>query len=145
MNISTRTFTALCLKRLITITGIRRKRGTIRKKIGVTPTTDQAGGGHAHCGMMIYLGDNWPQKYRGKLFTCNLHGLRINSDRLERNGATYIGKHEPDFLPHDGSLVPRDRAMLRGRRRCIRCGLVGHRASVMKMTGFIGRRGGSLR
>lgn len=68
------------------------------KKIGVTPTTDLAGGGHAHCGMMIYLGDNWPQKYRGKLFTFNLHGLRINSDRLERSGATYVGKHEPDFF-----------------------------------------------
>ena len=68
------------------------------KKIGVTPSTDQAGGGHAHCGMMIYLGDNWPRKYRGKLFTLNLHGLRVNSDRLERSGATYVGKHEPDFL-----------------------------------------------
>ncbi|MEO8494877.1 MAG: PVC-type heme-binding CxxCH protein [Planctomycetota bacterium] len=68
------------------------------KKLGVTPTTDEAGGGHAHCGMMIYLGDNWPAKYRNELFTCNLHGLRVNCDRLERSGATYVGKHEPDFL-----------------------------------------------
>ena len=68
------------------------------KKLGVTPTTDQAGGGHAHCGMMIYLGDNWPAKYRNEVFTCNLHGLRVNCDRLERSGATYVGKHEPDFL-----------------------------------------------
>lgn len=68
------------------------------KKIGVTPTTDAAGGGHAHCGMMIYQGSNWPTKYRGKLFTCNLHGLRINCDRIERTGATYVGKHEPDFF-----------------------------------------------
>jgi putative membrane-bound dehydrogenase-like protein len=28
-----------------------------------------AGGGHAHCGAMIYLGDNWPAKYRGTFFT----------------------------------------------------------------------------
>ncbi|MCA9122698.1 MAG: c-type cytochrome [Planctomycetaceae bacterium] len=68
------------------------------KKLGVTPTTDDAGGGHAHCGMMIYLGDNWPAKYRNELFACNLHGLRVNCDRLERAGATYVGKHEPDFL-----------------------------------------------
>jgi len=68
------------------------------KKLGVTPTTDQAGGGHAHCGMMIYLGDNWPERYRNQVFACNLHGLRINCDRLERSGATYVGKHEPDFL-----------------------------------------------
>jgi putative membrane-bound dehydrogenase-like protein len=68
------------------------------KKLGVTPTTDQAGGGHAHCGMMIYLGDDWPERYRNQLFTCNLHGLRLNCDRLERAGATYVGKHEPDFL-----------------------------------------------
>ncbi len=68
------------------------------KKLGVTPTTDEAGGGHAHCGMMIYLGDNWPRRYRNQLFTCNFHGLRVNCDRLERQGATYVGKHEPDFL-----------------------------------------------
>ena len=68
------------------------------KKLGVTPTTDEAGGGHAHCGMMIYLGDNWPAKYRNQLLACNLHGLRVNCDRLERAGATYVGKHEPDFL-----------------------------------------------
>lgn len=68
------------------------------RNLGVTPTTDKAGGGHAHCGMMIYLGDNWPAKYRGQVFTWNLHGLRVNCDRLERAGATYVGKHEPDFL-----------------------------------------------
>ena len=68
------------------------------RKLGVTATTDEAGGGHAHCGMMIYLGDNWPAKYRNQLLTCNLHGLRVNCDRIERAGATYVAKHEPDFL-----------------------------------------------
>lgn len=68
------------------------------RKLGVTTTTDAAGGGHAHCGMMIYLGDNWPAKYRNQLLACNFHGLRVNCDRLERAGATYVGKHEPDFL-----------------------------------------------
>ncbi len=68
------------------------------RKLGVTKTTDEAGGGHAHCGMMIYLGDQWPARYRGQLFTANLHGRRINVDRLERAGATYRGRHEPDLL-----------------------------------------------
>jgi hypothetical protein len=68
------------------------------KKIGLSGNTDEAGGGHAHCGMMIYQGDNWPKKYRGKLFTANFHGRRLNCERLERSGAGYVGKHEPDFL-----------------------------------------------
>lgn len=61
-------------------------------------TTDQAGGGHAHSGMIIYQGANWPEKYRGTLFTVNLHGRRLNNDTLERKGAGYVGKHAPDFL-----------------------------------------------
>ena len=65
---------------------------------GVSPTTDQAGGGHAHCGLLIYLGENWPKRYRDSLFTVNLHGMRLNNDRIERHGAGYVGRHVPDFL-----------------------------------------------
>ena len=68
------------------------------KKKGMTSATDAAGGGHAHTGMMIYLGNNWPKKYRGNLFTLNLHGLRMNQDTLHRKGAGYVGKHAPDFM-----------------------------------------------
>ena len=68
------------------------------KKTGMTTGTDKAGGGHAHTGMMIYLGDNWPVKYRGRLFTLNFHGLRMNQDTLHRKGAGYVGKHAPDFM-----------------------------------------------
>ncbi len=59
------------------------------------------GGGHAHTGLMIYLGDNWPDRYRNGLFTLNFHGRRVNHDRLERHGAGYIGRHEPDLLFSD--------------------------------------------
>jgi putative membrane-bound dehydrogenase-like protein len=60
------------------------------------------GGGHAHIGMMIYQGDQWPEQYRNKLFTLNMHGRRANVERLERNGSGYVGKHEPDvFLTDD--------------------------------------------
>ncbi|MEM7147994.1 MAG: PVC-type heme-binding CxxCH protein [Verrucomicrobiota bacterium] len=68
------------------------------RKLGITSTSDAAGGGHAHCGMMIYLGDNWPAQYRNGLFTLNLHGRRINHDHLVREGAGYVGKHAPDFM-----------------------------------------------
>ena len=60
------------------------------------------GGGHAHIGMMIYQADQWPEKYRNKLFTLNMHGRRANVERLERHGSGYVGKHEPDvFLSDD--------------------------------------------
>jgi hypothetical protein len=59
--------------------------------------SDPLGGGHAHCGAMIYLGDNWPDEYRGKLMTLNYHGRRINVDRLDRQGSGYVGRHEPDI------------------------------------------------
>lgn len=58
---------------------------------------DKLGGGHAHCGACIYLGDNWPAEYRGKLLTLNFHGRRINVDRLDREGSGYVGRHEPDI------------------------------------------------
>jgi len=57
-----------------------------------------AGGGHAHCGAMVYLGDNWPAKYRGALFTNNLHGNRVNSDLLVPHDSTYVAEHADDFM-----------------------------------------------
>jgi putative membrane-bound dehydrogenase-like protein len=59
---------------------------------------DQAGGGHAHVGAMVYLGDNWPAEYRNHLFTCNVHGNRVNQDILERRGSGYVARHGKDFL-----------------------------------------------
>lgn len=57
-----------------------------------------AGGGHAHVGAMIYLGENFPPKYRGGLFTMNLHGGRANHDTLEPSFSGYLAKHGKDFL-----------------------------------------------
>lgn len=65
---------------------------------GGTGIHDKPGGGHAHAGCMIYLGDNWPAKYRGNLFTCNIHGRRVNMDVLSRRGSGYVATHGPDFL-----------------------------------------------
>lgn len=57
-----------------------------------------AGGGHAHCGAMIYLGDNFPAQYRNQIFMDNIHGNRINVCRFDRAGSGFIGRRAPDFL-----------------------------------------------
>jgi putative membrane-bound dehydrogenase-like protein len=55
-----------------------------------------AGGGHAHCGAMIYLGDSWPAQYRNTLFMSNIHGNRLNNDKMVAKGSGYVGTHAPD-------------------------------------------------
>ncbi len=73
--------------------------GTTNVRAGLgSAEEDAAGGGHAHCGTMIYLGDNWPAEYRNTLFTNNIHGRRINNDRPVRHGSGYIATHGPDLL-----------------------------------------------
>ncbi len=56
------------------------------------------GGGHAHAGLMVYLGGSWPEQYRGQTFMSNIHGARINMDLLEPSGSSYVGRHGADFL-----------------------------------------------
>ena len=68
------------------------------RQLGITSKTDTLGGGHAHVGLLIYQGGLWPKEYHGAMMTCNLHGNRINIDRLERQGCGYVGKHAPDFM-----------------------------------------------
>jgi len=63
-----------------------------------TAETLAMGGGHAHCGTLIYLGDSFPQQYRGSVFMCNVHGKRINNDVLKRKGSGYTASHGPDFM-----------------------------------------------
>ncbi|MDB6129369.1 MAG: Cytochrome c, partial [Verrucomicrobiales bacterium] len=59
---------------------------------------DGYGGGHAHVGAMVYLGDNWPDEYRGHLFTLNQHGRRANQEILERTGSGYVAHHGKDMM-----------------------------------------------
>ncbi len=59
---------------------------------------DKKGGGHAHIGAMIYQANRWPEQYRGRLFTLNMHGRRANVDRLDRAGSGYVGRHEADVF-----------------------------------------------
>jgi putative membrane-bound dehydrogenase-like protein len=62
------------------------------------PGTDRAGGGHAHCGTLLYRGDSFPPEYRNAILFCNIHGNRVNHDRLERRGSGYVGRHAPDLV-----------------------------------------------
>jgi putative membrane-bound dehydrogenase-like protein len=59
---------------------------------------DHRGGGHAHTGLIFYLGGQWPETFHDKLFTLNFHGRRANVERLERSGSGYVGRHEPDMF-----------------------------------------------
>ena len=63
------------------------------------------GGGHAHCGAMVYLGDSFPDSYRNTVFMSNLHGHRLNNDLLEKNGSGFVGRHGPDFLVSGDRMV----------------------------------------
>ncbi|MFG0335836.1 MAG: PVC-type heme-binding CxxCH protein [Maioricimonas sp. JB049] len=67
---------------------------------GMSGTTDAAGGGHAHCGL-LYCDASWPGEYRGSLLAGNLHGRRLNRDTLHRDGSTYVARHAADFLFSD--------------------------------------------
>jgi len=60
--------------------------------------SSDAGGGHAHCGLLIYKGEQFPKEYRGGLFFENIHGNRINHDVVEPKGSGFVGKHKPDLL-----------------------------------------------
>ncbi len=77
--------------------GANWREGWIASRIS-TPERDRLGGGHSHCGAMIYLGDNWPDRYRGTIFQCNTHGRRVNNDYFERRGSGYVARHGQDFL-----------------------------------------------
>ena len=57
----------------------------------------------AYCGITYFDSDAYPETYRERLFMGNIHAGGINVDRLERSGATYRGKTEPDFLSANDS------------------------------------------
>ncbi|MEY4446495.1 MAG: hypothetical protein RL444_1608 [Verrucomicrobiota bacterium] len=73
----------------------------------VPETTDAVGGGHAHSGLAIYNGDNFPPAYRGMLIFGNLHGHRLVSDQVVPEGSGFAGHHGNDFLrSNDATFIP---------------------------------------
>src|SRR5207249_7032424 len=57
------------------------------------PGSDLIYGGHSHGGTMIYLVDNWPDEFRGHLFTHNLGGHQINHQINNRLGSGFDTVH----------------------------------------------------
>ena len=60
--------------------------------------SDSAGGGHAHCGLLVYQGGAFPAEYRDSALFFNVHGNRMNRDLLVPDGATYVASHGEDLL-----------------------------------------------
>lgn len=84
-------------ERIATIADHLHFTGTANVRDGLaTGADDVIGGGHAHCGTMVYLGDNWPAGYRNSVFMHNIHGKRVNHDLLRRSGSGYVASHAPD-------------------------------------------------
>ncbi len=65
--------------------------------------SDSSGGGHAHAGVLCYLGTSWPESYRGQLFLGNIHGQRVNMDMPYTDGSGYLAKHGADFINFNDS------------------------------------------
>jgi putative heme-binding domain-containing protein len=59
---------------------------------------NELGGGHSHCGLLIYQGDNWPDAYRGQFFLCNTHGRRVNWETVKPKGSSFSARHRGDVL-----------------------------------------------
>jgi putative membrane-bound dehydrogenase-like protein len=55
----------------------------------------------AYCGIHWFDSDAYPEQYRRKLYMGNIHGNCINVDSIKRDGSTYAGSGEPDFLTAD--------------------------------------------
>jgi putative membrane-bound dehydrogenase-like protein len=72
--------------------------GKPREMRGETAETLAMGGGHSHCGTLVYLADQFPARYRNTVFMCNIHGRRINNDILHRKGSGYTASHGKDFM-----------------------------------------------
>lgn len=61
----------------------------------------------AYCGIHYFDSDAYPPQYRDRLYMGNIHGAAINVDSLRRDGSTYRGDGEPDFLSaHDAWFMP---------------------------------------
>jgi putative membrane-bound dehydrogenase-like protein len=52
----------------------------------------------AHGGARVYLADEFPASYRGRIFMANLHERALLTDILEPAGSGYIGRHGDDTV-----------------------------------------------
>ncbi len=67
----------------------------------VPPMMDHLHGSTAIAGITVYDAPNFPQEYRGNIFTGNVMTSRVNRDSLNYHGTTILAQEEPDFLTTD--------------------------------------------
>jgi putative heme-binding domain-containing protein len=53
------------------------------------------------CGPALYHADQFPPAFQGRMFVCNVVTNRLNSDRLDWQGASPKAIEQPDFLTSD--------------------------------------------
>jgi len=69
--------------------------------------TDHSHQKTAYCGLAYFDSEAYPEAYRDRLYTGNIHGGCVNSDRLARDGSTYQARALPDLLTaHDAWFMP---------------------------------------
>ncbi len=64
----------------------------------IPESVSAAGGGHAHSGFSICLIDSFPAELHNDALFFNIHGHRLNHDKLKPNGSGYTGSHAPDLM-----------------------------------------------
>lgn len=80
--------------------------GHYQRQAGVFPPytipigsiTDHGHQKTAYCGIAFLDTDAYPPQFHERIVVGNIHGGAINVDRLQRDGATYLAKGEPDLL-----------------------------------------------
>ncbi len=60
--------------------------------------SNAAGGGHAHCGALLYQANAFPAAWHGRILMNNIHGNRVNADELVSTGSGFAGRHAEDLL-----------------------------------------------
>src|SRR5437660_1704965 len=75
--------------------------------IPIGSITDHGHQKTAYCGLAFLDTDAYPPQFRERICVGNIHGGAINVDRLQRDGATYLAKGEPDLINgHDAWFMP---------------------------------------
>ncbi len=64
----------------------------------VPPMMNHLHGSTANAGIVFYAAENFPNAFRGNIFTGNVMTSRVNRDSLVYRGSTILAKEEADFL-----------------------------------------------
>lgn len=61
----------------------------------------------AYCGVQVYLGNQYPAEYRGKIMMGNIHDNSVHADVVTEQGSSFKASHWQDFVrANDGWFRP---------------------------------------